>query len=688
MPRLLTIKTDLSEYKAPQFGYDRRGAGSRNTNASGQPYELKNLPSRTFTEADFGTNFQQPFNDFLLRGGQLLPATTVEDVSRLTKMFFDTKSPNGLLFTAKQQVLSRSGVNILAVSNSDLDAKNKRALNNGVYLPTSTIAQAAVNPIGGHLLKQGIDPSANTNPNNGGFGIFDIFGITDPLRNPIYFETVASLERKNANNGGEVLSRLFQFYETTIEKNTKAKQELYSYTGGPDSVLGVGKTTIQMKTDQRTGRNNATLSNIGFFDSIDFGYFNYGVFKNPRTSNFEGAKYFNGEGVSNIYESLTGIDVLNGQFKTTNDNVSNGFISNVGQSVFQSNSFQSNSPTVTGLGSTLDYAQLRDSKDQKNIAGGGETNNYPQTEILEDFRRKTNSPSIDSLAYSIPTNRYEQRTNLGTAGAKNQTTSYRAGNNESLDKINSLQIYKASNVDLQKSTNDLCKFRIGVIDNDNPSLKTYIHFRAFIDDMSDNYSAEWEGQKYSGRAEKFYKYKGFDREFNMGWTVVAQSKQELIPMYQKLNYLASVCAPDYSADGYMRGNLIELTVGGYLFNQVGIMTGVNYTVPMESPWEIAIGDQKSVNERTNNRAQVASGNLSAINSDTFQPIQNDSTVKELPHMIKVTGFRFIPIQSFVPNVQKNIFTETNQTGPGTLGDLETFGPERYISLSNGFNTNY
>ena len=627
MPRLLTIKTDLSEYKAPQYGYDRRGAGPRNTNASGQPYELKNLPSRTFTEADFGTNFQQPFDDFLLRGGQLLPATTVEDVSRLTKMFTDTKSPNGLLFTAKQQVLSRTGVNILAVSNSDLDAKNRRALNNGIYLPTSTLAQAAVNPIGGHLLKQGIDPTASTKA-EGGTGLLDLLGLSDPLRNPIYFETVAFQERQNANNGGRVLSRLFQFYEDTIEKNTKAKQELYNYSGGPDSVLGVGKTTIQMKTDQRTGRNNATLSNIGFFDSIDFGYFNYGVFKNPRTLNFEGAKYFNGEGVSNTYENLTGTDVLNFQFKTTNDNISNGFISNVGQSVFQ-NGFQSNTPTVNGLGSTLDYTQLMDSKDQKNLAGGGETNDYPQTEILEDFRRKTNTPSVDSLAYSIPTNRYEQRTNLGTAGAKNRTTSYRTGNNESLDKINSLQIYKASNVDLQKSINDLCKFRIGVIDNDNPSLKTYIHFRALIDDMSDNYSAEWEGQKYSGRAEKFYKYKGFDREFNMGWTVVAQSKQELIPMYQKLNYLASVCAPDYSADGYMRGNLIELTVGGYLFNQVGIMTGVNYTVPMESPWEIAIGDQKSINERTNNRAQVAGGNLAAINADTFIIKGNSFTLGSL-----------------------------------------------------------
>ena len=214
-------------------------------------------------------------------------------------------------------------------------------------------------------------------------------------------------------------------------------------------------------------------------------------------------------------------------------------------------------------------------------------------------------------------------------------------------------IYKSNNIDPSKEINDLCKFRIGVIDNDNPSLKTYIHFRAFIDSMDDNYSAEWSSQKFAGRAENLYNYQGFDRNFNISWTVVAQSKQELIPMYQKLNYLASVCAPDYSSDGYMRGNLIELTVGGYLFNQVGIMKGINYTVPMESPWEIAIND--------------TNGN-------------SDKNVKELPFMIKVSGFNFIPIHNFVPRVQKNNFNSD--------GALKSFGDERYIALSNGFNQNY
>ena len=134
-------------------------------------------------------------------------------------------------------------------------------------------------------------------------------------------------------------------------------------------------------------------------------------------------------------------------------------------------------------------------------------------------------------------------------------------------------------------------------------------------------------------------------------------------MYQKLNYLASVCAPDYSTDGYMRGNLIELTVGGYLFNQVGIMKGIQYSIPMESPWEIALPDTPTINELG---------------------ILSDPSVKELPFMIKVSGFNFIPIHNFVPNIQKNLFSATNEEiGKGVTGDLASFGDERYISLSNG-----
>jgi hypothetical protein len=139
-----------------------------------------------------------------------------------------------------------------------------------------------------------------------------------------------------------------------------------------------------------------------------------------------------------------------------------------------------------------------------------------------------------------------------------------------------------------------------------------------------------------GRGEQFYTYGGFTRQISLSWTVAAQSKQELIPMYKKLNYLASTLAPDYSPNGYMRGNLVQLTIGGYLYEQPGFITGLTYEMGEDSPWEIGIGTVDG---------------------------SEDGTVKELTQIIRVTGFSFTPIQNFIPRKQQLRFsTNTTTTG--------------------------
>ena len=163
-----------------------------------------------------------------------------------------------------------------------------------------------------------------------------------------------------------------------------------------------------------------------------------------------------------------------------------------------------------------------------------------------------------------------------------------------------------------------------------------MNFRSFINSFSDDYSADWGDVQYVGRGDKFYNYKGFSRSIKMSWTVHAQSKAELIPMYKKLNFLASSLAPDYSSGGFMRGNLIRLTVGGYLYNQLGILKSISYTIPNESTWEIGINDAGD----------------------------SDSDVKELAHMIEVTGFDFIPIESKIPQLDSRFIALSNGSGEG------------------------
>lgn len=227
-----------------------------------------------------------------------------------------------------------------------------------------------------------------------------------------------------------------------------------------------------------------------------------------------------------------------------------------------------------------------------------------------------------------------------------------------LDKINALSIYKSDNVDNTKPINDFVKFRIAAIDNVDPTQKEYIHFRAFLNGFTDNYSAQWNGFRYPNRGEQFYKYGGFDRTFSLTWTVYAQSKAELIPMYQKLNFLASLLAPDYGTNGFMKGNLIELTVGGYLFNQPGFITNLTYTAPEDTPYEIGV---------VNNSLLPGTG-------------VEDTSVKELPYRINVSTFNFTPIHNFVPEKQKNSYN-------GIGNSISEFGNQRYIALQSE-NNNY
>lgn len=571
---LVDLTTDL---KSLRFGKDRIGGGSSN-----QPYIKSSFPDSLSNTDNTGGP------DFLLRGGLLTPGKIVKDVSRLSQMFFDFKSPNGLLFTAKQNILSRSAVATQGNSSG--------ILNEGAYLPTSTLLAAAGTPLGLHLNKQGLDPTVRTGPQSGQKGLFDLIGINDPLGLPIYTNVVTKDQEKEDNRLVQLkFKKIGKTDDNASNSNTSNGEgigknnialdngQILFYPGGPGSILGIGNTIIK--------RYDNTSNNLNFNE------------------------------------------VGNANFKNQN------FI-------------------------TLDSNQLSNK----------ESSRYNPT-IREDFRKELKPPIPEqsnlpnSLSYL--NNNIHKRVNLGDPGKRGNKSSYQKGKNGTdspLDKITALPLYKSDYVIQDKVKNDLVKFRIGVIDNDNPKKKTYIHFRAFIDGYSDNYGSSWNETSYVGRGDKAYRYQGFDRSINLSWTVAAQSKGELIPMYQKLNYLASICAPDYSPNGYMRGNLITLTVGGWLHEQVGFIKGITYDVPQESPWEIAIPDSTGTDQ-------------------TSEDIGKDPSVKELPMIIKVTGFTFTPIHSFLPQLQQNNFKEGAKGWEGstlTNGNfIESYGSERYINLANG-----
>jgi len=553
---LIDLKTSLKSLK---FGKDRPYGGSSN-----QPYIQTSIP-----EGENSGVFQTGGIDSILRGGILAPISAAKDVSRLTQMFFDLKSPNGPLFTVKQNLLSKTSVETEA-SNG---ASYALGLNQGIYLPSSTIAQAGVGFLGTHLNLFGIAPIDGSPLSIVKYeDVIKISNIKEyklpsVQTTPNQFNPLSNLVSVN-NKLDPGLNRLLQLWGNN-QANSSNNLELYSYSGGPGSILGFGNTRISI-SKQRTNVNTQ----------------------------------FGGEPFSN-----------------NNKSPLKSFYYTPEQIAF---------PPSLNLNSN----------------------------ITEDFREtliKSNNISestVLSISPSYLRKTIELRNHLGNPGKRKNVYNYgiKATDLEALDKINALPMYDGEGPNNNYAINDLVKFRIAAINNDgNGKQAVYMHFRAFIDSFNDNYNATWNPIKYSGRGDTLYNYQGFERTINLSFTVYAQSKAELIPMYRKLNYLASTLAPDYTDAGFMRGNLLRLTLGGYLYEQPGFITSLTYTIPEESTWEIGIDEEG----------------------------KSDNSVKELPHMIKVTGMTFTPIHNFLP--QKPNSDSTIQREKGNYTSIS----EKYIALAAG-----
>ena len=201
--------------------------------------------------------------------------------------------------------------------------------------------------------------------------------------------------------------------------------------------------------------------------------------------------------------------------------------------------------------------------------------------------------------------------------------------------------------------NDMINFVISVVDNNNPSKRTWIRFRAFIDSFGDNYSAKWNGDQYIGRGEEVYRYGGFGREVSMGFTIAVQSKDEQQALYNKLNYLVSSLAPDYDlTSGFMRGNYVYMTVGNWLVDVPGVIKGINLQIPKSSPWEIGRKPDGSI----------------------------DNTVGQLPHVVQVTGLQFTPIHNFVPSINKSFIGFNGSRFAG--GSIQNIGIAEPVQENN------
>jgi hypothetical protein len=146
----------------------------------------------------------------------------------------------------------------------------------------------------------------------------------------------------------------------------------------------------------------------------------------------------------------------------------------------------------------------------------------------------------------------------------------------------------------------------------------YIPFRATLSSVSDQHTGDWEDVSYLGRADKLFLYKGFSRDVSFGFRVYANSAKEMLPMWNRINYLVGLTRPskytpkatvsnedtiamnEFASDLGLGDNYIDtsgresrfiyppmvtLTMGDLYVDQPCVLSSVSVNIPDDSLWE-------------------------------------------------------------------------------------------------------
>jgi hypothetical protein len=652
MGLLIKLQNGDTQLKSLKFGKDRPGGGD-----SGQP----------FLQEPINAPLQNPdyYNDFVLRGGIEAPIAAAQDVARLTKYL---ASPKGLLFISKQELLSRTGTKTEASKGIQYLGG---ALNEGVYNPFNTLAQAGTGFLGAHFDKQEIkkyqDVIAQNQPK-------DTF---NPDNNRLTQLSLLISQNRAENN--------FSFVKGY---RLNANNSLISYGGGPDSDLGVGKTYINFATSNyndpdsiktllpkpngyltpnkdyyipsgsvyKTGQELLKSPDKYLDELTDTSFL---ISRNDLTTYLVGKKSKNKladekwdapvnatfryaftprpgfENVDAIYPTTLNAYALKNAKLSSTALSSDSLSANPSLTLGIDSYGYSFNTSVYNPGSLIprqDYKTYLTKEDPSRESSKTKQIAYPEispieSKIMEYAGYEGNfiiplnvsgalQPGISPL---VPAKRRDLNPTTPGLGVNKRFVEY---NRENATKdASELLIYSSDQINNNINDTEIVPFNIAIVDPETPSNQYTISFPTYVKSFSDSYGAEWNAQSYMGRAEKFYKYNSFSRDINFSFIVASTSRGNLTTNYNKLNRLASSLAPTYTSQGYMAGNLHRLTFGNYVKGQYGILESVDYTIMDESPWETRDGQQ-------------------------------------LPFYIEVSC-KFIPIHNFRPEYQYNAPTGSN-----------------------------
>lgn len=466
-----------------------------------QPYILRGI-QRKGNETPQRWGFGIGFDDGLIRGGAVTMADRIAaDTVRIAKFM---ASPKGLLWIVKQVGLGLTNPKVEA-KGSGLTSRPTR-----IHTGVASLLSVAGTGLGLHFTRHGI-PFANE------YGSYENVKRAQSKENSRMYKLRSELISPDATGAGGLLGSIQALSNTVKNFNGQVIQEL-SGLAGPNSVYGIGATTIRRYTDTTGLETSKTLGNkanytegtgIKSYATLAYGQIPTEKTKRPTYGDFREL----------IKDNTTGYET--GYYTKNNLETKYGF-----KGIGKAGNAANKDYTATG-------------KDSFIIKGKDFTGNSRKILIEKNTFR---GDAINAL-------------DIGDANAN--------------------EVYGSN-------ANDFIKFYF----EDGEQSKNVMVFRATLTGFSDSFSPGWDKIDIMGRPEGAYIYSSFERTVTFNFMVAALSRSEMIPMWRKLNYLASYTMPDYESQR-PSGPFMRITVGDLFQQTPGFISSLSYTIPDDATWDIA-----------------------------------------------------------------------------------------------------
>ena len=124
---------------------------------------------------------------------------------------------------------------------------------------------------------------------------------------------------------------------------------------------------------------------------------------------------------------------------------------------------------------------------------------------------------------------------------------------------------------------------------ENGYVREILVFRCAVTGLTDTFTPTWSTINYIGQPDQGAFYGGIGRTLAFNLKVYATTRQEMVPMWQRLNALTHYTMPTVGYNFMMTAPLMKLTIGDMYSQMPCYMTALTMTIPDNALWETNTG---------------------------------------------------------------------------------------------------